>query len=73
MTGTVTSTHMKGSVVVEVVRKVPHKLYKKLVIKSKKYIADSRGMDVQVGQKVHLVETRKMGAHKHFKVEGGTK
>ncbi len=66
--GIIIGTKMTGSVVVEVTRKTPHPLYKKLITVSKKYIADSRGMDLQVGQTVTLVETRKMAGNKHFKV-----
>lgn len=73
LTGIVKSTKMNGSVVVEVTRKVPHKLYKKLITKSKKYIVGSRGMDIQVGQKVSMSQTRKMAGNKHFTIvkEGG--
>lgn len=73
VTGVVISTKMVGSVTVEVTRKTPHPLYRKLITRSKKYIADSRGMDVKEGQTVTLVETRKMAGNKHFKVKGDTK
>lgn len=68
VTGIVVSTKMKGSVVVEVTRKTPHPLYKKLITVSKRYIADSRDVDVKDGDEVVLVETRKMSGNKHFKV-----
>ena len=71
--GKVVSTKMNGSVVVEVTRKVPHRLYKKLITVSKKYTADSRGMELIAGQTVTLSETRKMAGNKHFKVEGKVK
>lgn len=69
ITGYVVSTKMQGSVVVEVTRKVPHKLYRKLITVSKKYNADKNNVDVQLGDEVMLVETRKMAGNKHFKIE----
>ena len=66
--GTVISVGMQKTIVVEVVRKVPHKLYKKLLKRSKKYKVDSSGKEIVVGDKVRFVPTRPMGAQKHFKV-----
>ncbi len=74
LTGKVVSIKMVGSVVVEVTRKTPHPMYRKLITRSRKFIADSRGMDLKEGQAVTLVETRKMAGNKHFKIkEGGSK
>ncbi|HSD98225.1 MAG TPA: 30S ribosomal protein S17 [Patescibacteria group bacterium] len=73
VTGIVTSAKMKDSVVVEVTRKVPHKLYRKLLTVSKKYIAATNNVAVIVGDEVVLSETRKMAGNKHFKVERKTK
>lgn len=73
ITGIVVSTKMVGTVTVEVTRKVPHKLYRKLITVSKKYTADKNNIDVAEGDKVTLVETRKMASNKHFKVEGKVK
>ena len=69
VTGHVVSTKMQGSVVVEVTRKVPHKLYRKLITVSKKYTAGKNNIDVVVGDEVILSETRKMAGNKHFKIE----
>ena len=73
VTGIVVSTKMNGSVTVEVTRKVPHRLYKKLITVSKKYTADKNNIEVAEGDEVVLVETRKMAGNKHFKVERKTK
>lgn len=67
--GTVVSTKMTGSVVVEVVRKKPHPKYKKLLTVSKKFLADTEGKQVTVGQLVKIVETPKKAGNKFFKVE----
>ncbi len=66
--GKVISTKMNGSVTVEVTRKTPHPLYKKLLTKSKKYIVGSRGVTVAEGDFVTIVETRKMAGQKHFTI-----
>lgn len=69
LTGKVVSTKMNGSVVVEVTAKMPHPLYRKLIRQSKKYVADSRGLEVAEGETVTIVETRKMAGNKHFTLE----
>ena len=69
--GKVISTKMNGSVIVEVTRKTPHPLYRKLIIVSKKYTVDSRGTEVKEGEEVSIVETRKMAGNKHFKIQKG--
>ena len=73
ITGKVISTKMNKSAVVEVTRKVPHALYKKLITVSKRYVVDTNGVAVAQGDEVKLVATRKMGANKYFKIEGKTK
>lgn len=73
LTGIVVSTKMKDSVVVEVTRKMPHPLYRKLITVSKRYLADSRDVEVKDGDEVTMTETRKMAGNKHFKVEGKVK
>ena len=54
--GTVVSAKMTGSVVVEVVSYFAHPIHKKRVRKTKKYIADSNGLELVEGQKVQIVE-----------------
>lgn len=68
MTGKVVSIKMQGSAVVEVSRKVPHKLYKKLMAKSKKYIVNTKGMEVVEGQSVSIAQTRKLAGRKSFTI-----
>lgn len=72
--GKIVSNKMNRTVVVEVVRRTPHPLYKKLIKRSKKFLADSGEVKYEVGQTVKIVETRPMSKNKHFKVmEGGSK
>jgi len=68
LTGKVISTKMQDTVVVEVTRRVPHKLYKKLLKKSEHFQVDTKGQEVMVGKTVKIVETRPISKYKHFKV-----
>jgi small subunit ribosomal protein S17 len=69
LNGKVTSTSMQNTITVEVSFKVPHKLYKKLLTRSKKYKVDLNGKEVQVGDVVEIVETKPFSKDKYFKIE----
>jgi small subunit ribosomal protein S17 len=67
--GTVTSAKMTGTVTVTVHRSVFHPLYQKRYRSSKKFLADSRGIeDIGVGDTVIITECRPLSKNKHFKV-----
>jgi len=66
--GKIISLKMNKTAVVEVTRKIPHRLYKKLLKKSKNYKADVGGLTLSVGQKVRIVETKPISKEKSFKV-----
>lgn len=68
LTGKVVSTKMQNTVVVEVFRKTPHPLYKKLILRSKKHQADTAGKTVSVGDTVKIIETKPISKNKHFKL-----
>jgi small subunit ribosomal protein S17 len=68
LTGKVISVKMQDTAVVEVVRRVPHPLYKKLLKKSKNFKVDTKGQEVVVGDTVKIVETKQMSKEKFFKV-----
>ncbi len=67
-TGTIVSTKMQSTVVVEVTRRTPHPMYRKLVKKSNNIKADTNGHEVQLGQTVVVEETRPLSKGKFFKV-----
>jgi small subunit ribosomal protein S17 len=78
LTGIVVSTKMKNTVVVEVERRTPHKLYAKLMRRSKKYKVDPGENNVETGSFVRIEETRSMSKEKNFKIievllKGGAK
>jgi small subunit ribosomal protein S17 len=66
--GTVVSLKMQNTVVVEVVRRKPHPLYKKLLKRSKKYKADLGGLTLSLGDRVKIEETKPLSKNKNFKV-----
>ena len=66
--GTVTSVKMQKTVVIEIVRKSPHPLYGKLLRRSKKVKADTGDLQLNVGDKVKILETRPISKEKHFRV-----
>lgn len=56
------------TIVVEIERKITNRLYKKQLIRTKKYQVDRNGKEVNVGDVVSIVETKPMSKNKHFKV-----
>ena len=66
--GIVTSAKMDKTVVVTVEQRAMHPLYKKTVISSKKYKAHDEENTCGVGDKVRIVETRKLSKDKNWRV-----
>ncbi len=66
--GKIVSIKMQNTVVVEVVRRTPHKLYGKLLKKSKKHKVETNGAEVAVGQEVRIVETKPISKTKRFEL-----
>ncbi len=68
MVGRVASNKMTKTVVVEIVRKFRHPLYKKVVYASKRVKAHDE-MGCQVGDEVQIVESRPLSRQKRWVVE----
>lgn len=66
--GTIASLKMQNTAVVEILRHVPHPLYKKILKRTKKHKADTAGISLSVGDKVKIAEVRPISKEKHFKV-----
>jgi len=66
--GKVVSTKMQDTVVVEVVRRTAHPLYKKLIRRRKRYKADNNNFNITVGDIIKMAEIRPMSKDKYFKV-----
>lgn len=66
--GKVVSAKMQKTVVVAIERIVSHPRYKKNIKKINKLKADTAGIEIKVGDKVKIEETRPMSRDKYFKV-----
>lgn len=66
--GTVVSDKMDKTVVVEVVRQFPHRLYKKIIKRSKRFKAHDEENACGVGDVVRIMETRPLSKHKRWRV-----
>ncbi len=69
LTGKVISMKMQDTAVVEVSRRVPHPLYKKLLKKGKHFNVDTAGKSVEVGNEVKIVETKPISKTKYFAIK----
>ena len=69
LTGRVVSNKMDKTVVVKVERLQRHRIYKKVVRKSKKYKAHDEHNKCQVGDLVRIVESRPLSREKRWVVE----
>lgn len=68
LTGIVVSEKNNKTVIVEVERKFNHPLYKKLVIKHKKYAAHDEKSIAHLNDTVRITECRPISKTKHFYV-----
>ncbi|MBS0603770.1 MAG: 30S ribosomal protein S17 [Verrucomicrobia bacterium] len=66
--GVVVSTKMQKTITVKVERTIRHPTFSKVMTRAKKYYAHSENPDVQVGQKVRIIETRPMSKLKRWRL-----
>lgn len=66
LSGVIISTKMNKTVIVSVERKFRHKLYKKVMTKHKKYKVHNESLNLKVGDKVDIKETKPLSKEKHF-------
>jgi len=66
--GIVTSDKMQKTVVVTVERQITHPLYKRVVRRSKKFLAHDEKGECRVGDTVRIEETRPLSARKRWRV-----
>jgi small subunit ribosomal protein S17 len=64
--GQVVSTKMQKTIVVEVGRRVPHPLYKRIISKRKKFYAHDEQGTAKNGDVVRIVETRPLSKLKRW-------
>jgi small subunit ribosomal protein S17 len=66
--GSVVSAKMAKTIVVEVTRRVPHAMYKRIVTKRKKFYAHDESGAANVGDVVRIVECRPMSKLKRWQL-----
>ena len=66
--GTVVSDKMDKTIVVAVVEKTAHWLYKKVVTRTKKFKAHDENNECKIGDKVEIMETRPLSKDKYFRL-----
>ena len=66
--GKVVSNKMDKTIVVSVERKVPHALYNKPMVTSKRFKAHDENNECQIGATVKIVETRPLSKDKHWRL-----
>src|SRR3954471_12611377 len=64
--GQVVSTKMAKTIVVEVSRRVPHPLYKRIIGKRKKFYAHDEQSDAKLGDIVRIIEHRPLSKLKRW-------
>ena len=64
--GQVVSTKMAKTIVVEVSRRVPHPLYKRIIAKRKKFYAHDEEGTAKMGDVVRIVESRPLSKLKRW-------
>ena len=67
--GVVTGTKMKKTVTVLVERQVRHPLYKKIIIRRKKFLVHDEYEKCKIGDVVKIVETRPLSKRKRWRVK----
>lgn len=68
LVGKVVSDKMEKTVVVEVVRKIPHPIYKKFVKRFKKHLAHVESIEPHIGDIVRISATRPLSKRKRWRV-----
>jgi small subunit ribosomal protein S17 len=68
--GVVVSNKMAKTVVVRVDRTLRHPEFEKVISQAKKYYAHVEGIELQVGDRVTIVETRPLSRLKRWRVVG---
>lgn len=66
--GIVVSKKMQDTAIVEVTRYTPHRLYKKLIKVTKKYLVATDNKEIEIGDMVVIEETKPISKNKNFRI-----
>ena len=67
--GSVISSKMAKTIVVEVIRRVPHPLYKRIISKRRKFYAHDETGEAKVGDVVRIIECRPLSKLKRWQLK----
>jgi small subunit ribosomal protein S17 len=67
--GIVTSAKMQKTIVVEVHRRVPHPVYKRIMVKRSKFMAHDEHGKAHEGDMVRIVESRPLSRNKRWSLK----
>ena len=67
--GVVVSTKAEKTIVVEVSRKVPHRLYRRYITRKKRFMAHDEEGRARNGDRVRIVECRPLSRRKRWRLE----
>ena len=67
--GSVISSKMAKTIVVEVIRRVPHPLYKRIISKRRKFYAHDETGQAKVGDVVRIIECRPLSKLKRWQLK----
>ena len=68
LSGVVVSSNANKTIVVNVTRRIKHKLYKKIIRRSKKYHAHDENNEFNIGDTVSIIESKPLSKLKKWKV-----
>ena len=66
--GEVVSARMQKTIVVEVIRRVPHPVYKRIINKRKKFYAHDEEGSAKIGDLVRIIECRPISKLKRWRL-----
>ena len=72
LSGIVVSSNANKTITVDVVRRIKHKLYKKIIRQTKKYHAHDENNEFNVGDTVSIIESKPISKLKKWKVISNT-
>jgi len=67
--GSVISSKMAKTIVVEVIRRVPHPMYKRIISKRRKFYAHDETGEAKVGDVVRIIECRPLSKLKRWQLK----
>ena len=67
LSGVVTSSNSNKTIIVDVTRRIKHKLYKKIIRRTKKYHAHDENNEFNVGDNVSIIESKPISKLKKWK------